>query len=125
MTPPAVTQSSGGTPNAAGGVASDGTAPASWQLLLVVLVAGMFMSVLDVNIVNVAIPTIQSEFGTTTDDVQWVVTSYTLALGVVVPVSAWLGDRFGLRRVYNLARLGFAAGSALCVCYPRRWSWGC
>jgi EmrB/QacA subfamily drug resistance transporter len=86
----------------------------SWGLPLVVLVAGMFMSVLDVSIVNVAIPTIQHEFGTTVDDVQWVTTAYALALGVVVPASAWLGDRFGLSRVYNLALLAFAAGSALC-----------
>jgi EmrB/QacA subfamily drug resistance transporter len=83
-------------------------------LPLAVLVAGMFMSVLDISIVNVAIPTIQNDFGATTDDVQWVVTGYTLALGVVVPVTAWLGDRFGLSRVYNLALLAFAAGSALC-----------
>jgi EmrB/QacA subfamily drug resistance transporter len=85
-----------------------------WGLPLVVLVAGMFMSLLDTNIVNVAIPTIQKEFGATTDDVQWVTTAYALALGVVVPASAWLGDRFGMRRVYNVALLGFAAGSALC-----------
>ncbi|MGA8520442.1 MAG: MDR family MFS transporter [Pseudonocardiaceae bacterium] len=93
-----------------------GASPAgvAWGLPLVVLVAGMFMSLLDTNIVNVAIPTIQKEFGATTDDVQWVTTAYALALGVVVPASAWLGDRFGLRRVYNVALLGFAAGSALC-----------
>jgi EmrB/QacA subfamily drug resistance transporter len=83
-------------------------------LPLVVLVAGMFMSVLDSSIVNVAIPSIQNEFGGTTDDVQWVVTGYTLMLGVVVPITGWLGDRFGLNRVYNLALLLFAAGSALC-----------
>lgn len=72
------------------------------------------MSVLDTSIVNVAIPTIQSEFGGTTDDVQWVVTGYTLTLGVVVPSTAWLSDRVGLKRLYNLALLAFAAGSALC-----------
>ncbi|MGH3686461.1 MAG: DHA2 family efflux MFS transporter permease subunit [Pseudonocardiaceae bacterium] len=85
-----------------------------WALPLVVLIIGMFMSVLDSSIVNVAIPTIQNEFGGTTDDVQWVVTGYTLTLGVVVPSTAWLGDRFGLTRLYNLALLAFAAGSALC-----------
>ncbi|MGH3702975.1 MAG: DHA2 family efflux MFS transporter permease subunit [Pseudonocardiaceae bacterium] len=79
-----------------------------------VLIAGMFMSILDTSIVNVAIPSIQNEFGGTTDDVQWVVTGYTLTLGVVVPTTAWLSDRFGLTRVYNLALLAFAAGSALC-----------
>jgi EmrB/QacA subfamily drug resistance transporter len=83
-------------------------------LPLAVLIAGMFMSILDTSIVNVAIPTIQNEFGASTDDVQWVVTAYTLMLGVVVPATAWVGDRFGLTRVYNLALLTFAAGSALC-----------
>ncbi len=87
---------------------------AGWGLPLAVLIVGMFMSVLDVSIVNVAIPTIQKDFGATTDDVQWVATAYSLALGVVVPLSGWLGDRFGAGRVYMLALLGFSAGSALC-----------
>ncbi|MDQ3904994.1 MAG: MFS transporter, partial [Actinomycetota bacterium] len=85
-----------------------------WGLPLLVLIIGMFMSVLDTSIVNVAIPTIQNEFGGTTDDVEWVVTGYTLTLGVVVPITAWLGDRVGLKQLYNLALLAFAAGSALC-----------
>jgi EmrB/QacA subfamily drug resistance transporter len=99
-----------GGPGSAGNTASAG----GWGLPLAVLVTGMFMSVLDTSIVNVAIPTIQNDFGGTTDDVQWVVTAYTLTLGVVVPTTAWLGDRFGLTRVYSLALLAFAAGSALC-----------
>jgi len=74
----------------------------------------MFMSILDTSIVNVAIPTIQNAFGTTTDEVQWIATSYTLALGVVVPLSSWLSDRFGAKRTYNVSLLAFAAGSALC-----------
>jgi EmrB/QacA subfamily drug resistance transporter len=85
-----------------------------WGVALAVLVAGMFMSILDVTIVNVAIPTIQNDFGTTVEDVQWVANAYTLALGVVVPLSGWLGDRFGHGRVYVLSVLGFAFGSALC-----------
>ncbi|HZS21612.1 MAG TPA: DHA2 family efflux MFS transporter permease subunit [Pseudonocardiaceae bacterium] len=85
-----------------------------WGLPLLVLIIGMFMSVLDTSIVNVAIPTIQNEFGGTTDDVEWVVTGYTLTLGVVVPITAWLGDRVGLKQLYNLALLAFAGGSALC-----------
>ena len=98
----------------AGGGVSRQDSQAVWGLPLIVLIIGMFMSVLDTSIVNVAIPTIQTEFGGTTDDVQWVVTGYTLTLGVVVPITAWLGDRVGLKRLYNLALLAFAAGSALC-----------
>lgn len=85
-----------------------------WGLPLVVLVAGMFMSVLDTSIVNVAILKIQNVFGATTDEVQWIATAYTLTLGVVVPLSAWLSDRFGASRVYNISLLAFAGGSALC-----------
>ncbi len=85
-----------------------------WGLPLAVLIVGMFMSILDTSIVNVAIPTIQKDFGATTDQVQWVATAYTLALGVVVPLSAWLGNHFGMSRLYNMALLLFAGGSALC-----------
>jgi EmrB/QacA subfamily drug resistance transporter len=79
-----------------------------------VVVVGMFMAVLDTSIVNVAVPRIQTQFGASNDDVQWIVTAYTLSMGVVVPVSGWLGDRFGLRRIYNLALCLFVAGSVLC-----------
>ncbi|MGH3833745.1 MAG: MFS transporter [Pseudonocardiaceae bacterium] len=89
-------------------------AAAGWGLPLTVLIVGTFMSVLDTSIVNMAIPTIQNDFGGTIYDVQWVVTGYALALGVVVPSTVWLSDRFGLDWVYNLALLAFASRSALC-----------
>ncbi|HZZ51978.1 MAG TPA: DHA2 family efflux MFS transporter permease subunit [Pseudonocardia sp.] len=85
-----------------------------WGLPLAVVVIGMFMSVLDTSIVNVAIPTMQKEFGTSTDDIEWVSTAYTLCLGVIVPTSAWLGDRLGLRRMYLISLIGFSIFSALC-----------
>jgi EmrB/QacA subfamily drug resistance transporter len=94
-----------------------GQQPASargWALPLGVLIAGMFMAILDISVVNVALPTIQSEFGATTSDVQWVITGYSLAEGVVVPATAWFGDRFGLSRVYTVALVGFTGGSVLC-----------
>ncbi|MDQ2880967.1 MAG: multidrug efflux MFS transporter [Actinomycetota bacterium] len=111
---PQVSTSNGVAATPAGSAAARQEAGAGWGLPLVVLIVGMFMSVLDTSIVNVAVPTLQNDFGATTDQVQWVVTGYTLVLGVVVPASAWLGDRLGLKRLYNLALLGFAAGSALC-----------
>ena len=85
-----------------------------WLLSLLVLVTGMFMSVLDVSIVNVAIPSMQKDFGATTDQIQWVSTAYSLALGVIVPASAWLGERLGLGRAYVVSLVAFGAGSALC-----------
>lgn len=85
-----------------------------WLGPLLVLIVGMFMTVLDTSIVNVAVPTIQTEFGGSTADVAWIATAYSLVLGVVVPTTAWLGDRVGLKQLYNIALIGFAIGSALC-----------
>ena len=85
-----------------------------WIVPLAVLIVGRFMSVLDSSIVNVAIPDIQVELSGSADAVAWVVTGYTLALGVVVPLSGWLGLRIGQTRLYVVSVLGFAAGSALC-----------
>jgi EmrB/QacA subfamily drug resistance transporter len=90
------------------------TAGGHWLLAVVVVAIGGFMSVLDTSIVNVAVPVIQKEFGTSTDNIQWISTAYSLALGVIVPVSGWLGDRYGLRRIYTFSMIGFTLGSVLC-----------
>ena len=85
-----------------------------WVLPLSVLIVGSFMSVLDTSIVNVAVPKIQIELSAAPDDVEWIVTGYTLALGIVVPLTGWLGMRIGQTRLYILSMVGFAAASALC-----------
>lgn len=86
----------------------------SWLIQLLVLVAGMFMSVLDITIVNVAIPAVQASLGTTLDEILWISTAYTLTLGIVVPLSSWLGERVGLVRLYQICLAAFALTSALC-----------
>jgi EmrB/QacA subfamily drug resistance transporter len=86
----------------------------NWLLPLSVLIVGAFMSVLDTSIVNVAVPKIQVELNAAPDNVEWIVTGFTLALGIVVPLSGWLGLRLGLSRLYILSMIGFALASALC-----------
>ena len=86
----------------------------SWFVPLLTLIVGTFVSVLDVSIVNVAIPNIQKDFGTSTEDIQWITTAYSLTLGVLVPASGWLADRFGMKRIYWISLIGFAVTSALC-----------
>lgn len=98
----------------AGPPQSDSEQPKNWGLALFVVVIGAFMAILDSSIVNIAIPTIENVFGVNTQTVQWVVTIYILALGVVVPASSWLGERYGLKRVYIFSLVMFTAGSALC-----------
>ena len=100
------------------GGAAPSTAPEAapgWLLPLVVVVVGMFMSVLNTTSVNVALTSMASDIGASTDDIDWVVTAYNLALGVVVPLSAWLGERLGLKRLYSGLLLGFVVASALCA----------
>ena len=85
----------------------------NWIVALLVTVIGGFMAILDSSIVNVAIPKIMSVFGMSTSQVQWIVTIYMLTLGVVVPTSAWIGDRIGYKRLYVLSLVIFTIGSAL------------
>lgn len=92
----------------------DSAVTTRWILPVLIIVIGMFMTLLDVTIVNVAVPAIQRDFGGSLDDVLWIATAYTLTLGVVVPLSSWLGDRFGVRVLFAGTLFGFAAGSALC-----------
>jgi MFS family permease len=74
---------------------------------------GGFMSVLDSSVVNVAVPFMQMDVGASSDDIEWVATAYSLSLGVVVPVSAWLGEWFGMRRVYLVSLVALSPTSAL------------
>ena len=80
-----------------------------------VVVLGAIMSILDVTVVSVAIPTFQSEFGATYAQVAWTMTGYMLALATVIPLSGWAADRFGTKRLYMLALLLFTLGSVLCA----------
>ncbi|TQJ06128.1 DHA2 family efflux MFS transporter permease subunit [Kribbella jejuensis] len=85
-----------------------------------VVVLGAIMSILDITVVNVALPTFQDEFGTPQSPVPystvaWTVTAYTLALATVIPLTGWAADRFGTKRLYMTAIFLFTAGSALCA----------
>ncbi len=62
-----------------------------------VFVAAMFMNIMDVTIVNVALPTIGREFHVRPDSVDTVAIAYLVSLAVFIPPSGWLGDRFGGR----------------------------
>jgi EmrB/QacA subfamily drug resistance transporter len=88
--------------------------PLDWRVPLAVVIVGMFMSVLDMSIVNVAVPAIRADYGESAENIQWISTAYSLTEGVAVPAAAWLGMRFGLKRVYLLSLVGFTIASALC-----------
>jgi EmrB/QacA subfamily drug resistance transporter len=81
----------------------------------IVFVAGLFMDILDLTIVNVALPDMARELGGSIDSIEWVVLGYLLSLAVFIPASGWLGDRYGTKRIFLLALALFTAGSALCA----------
>ena len=82
------------------------------------LLAGPFLSMVDSNIVNVAIPDIARELQTQLATAQWVVSGYLLALAAMLAASAFLAKRFGTRRVYLASLLGFTVTSGLCALAP-------
>src|SRR5258708_18962746 len=84
-----------------------------WVLAMVVIL-GVFMSILDQTIVNIAIPRLQTAFGADIHSVQWVLTAYILTLGVITPTSAFFSDRLGIKRFYTISLALFTLGSALC-----------
>jgi DHA2 family multidrug resistance protein len=88
-----------------------------WKVLISVMF-GIFMIILDATVVNVAFPTLRREFGATLADAQWVLSIYVLALGVTTPVSGFLADRFGIKRVYLFGLIVFVIGSFLCGLAP-------
>jgi EmrB/QacA subfamily drug resistance transporter len=79
-----------------------------------VFVFGLFMDLLDMTIVNVAIPELAKEFDASATQVQWVVTGYLLSLAVSIPVSGWLGDRFGTKKIFMVALFLFTSASLAC-----------
>ena len=80
----------------------------------VVFVAAMFMSIMDVTIVNVALPTIGRDFSVTPTAVDSISIGFLVSLAVFIPASGWLGDRFGGKRVLLIAITVFTIASALC-----------
>jgi EmrB/QacA subfamily drug resistance transporter len=85
----------------------------NWSLLMVIII-GSFMAILDSSIVNVALPKMMVIFNASTADIEWIMTAYMLTLGVIMPISGYLGDTFGYKRAYIVALALFIIGSALC-----------
>ena len=92
---------------------SNNEALGSWLALGVVII-GTFMSILDSSIVNIALPKMMAVFGMPLDDAKWILTAYTLALGAIIPLTGYLQDIFGAKRIYIFALAMFTLGSLLC-----------
>lgn len=95
--------------------------PRRWGALWICLVAG-FMTLLDVSIVNVALPSMERGIGATPGDVSWVVSGYALTFGLALVPSGRLGDDYGRKKMFLLGLLLFVATSVLCgLARDARW----
>src|SRR5438094_1292741 len=83
-------------------------------LALSVTTIGSFMSILDSTIVNVALPNVLRDFHANLEHGQLVLTVYLLALAIVIPLSGFLAERIGIKRLYMATLVCFTLGSALC-----------
>ncbi len=83
-------------------------------LLAVGVMLASLLQILDSTIANVAIPHMQATLGATADEISWVLTSYIVAVAICMPITGWLADRFGSRRLFILSVAGFVLSSMLC-----------
>src|SRR6478672_6188816 len=86
--------------------------PNRWAALTLIVVA-QFMVVLDMSVVNVALPAMKTDLGFSDTGLQWVITAYAIVFGGFLLLGGRLGDLYGRRRMFIGGLLLFAAGSAL------------
>src|SRR5262245_37299122 len=72
------------------------------------------MSILNQTVINVALPTLEVDFGVSLNQIQWVVTAYAPGLAAVIPLTVWLSDRYGTQRVFLVSQVLFTLASMLC-----------
>lgn len=81
---------------------------------LAAIIVGMFMVILDTTAMNVMLRQLMLDFSASYNTVQWTVTGYSLAQAAVIPLSGWLSDRFGAKRVFLTSIALFSLGSLFC-----------
>src|SRR5712664_143875 len=90
-----------------------GSSSHKWLIALAVML-GTALEVLDTSIVNVALPDMQGSFSASVDEIAWVVTSYLVANGIMIPMTGWISSRFGRKRYFLTSVATFVAASAAC-----------
>jgi MFS transporter, DHA2 family, multidrug resistance protein len=84
-----------------------------WLIALAVML-GTTLEVLDSSIINVALPHMQGAFSASLDEIAWVVTSYLVANGIMIPMTGWIAARSGRKRYFLTSVFVFVAASVLC-----------
>ncbi|MBN9160386.1 MAG: MFS transporter [Myxococcales bacterium 68-20] len=90
-------------------------------LIAIAVALGALMEIIDTSIVNVALTEMQASLGATLSQMSWIVSSYAIANVIILPLSAWLGVRFGKKRYFVFSLVGFTAASILCGLSSTLW----
>src|SRR5882672_2933176 len=83
-------------------------------LITLSVILASFLQALDQTIANVALPHIGGELSATQEQISWVLTSYIVAAAIMIPLSGWMADRYGRKKVLVLSVVVFTVSSALC-----------
>jgi MFS transporter, DHA2 family, multidrug resistance protein len=89
-------------------------APLNRGMITLSIMLATLMQTLDSTIANVALPHMQGTLSASQDEITWVLTSYIVAAAIATPLTGWLADRFGVKRLLGVAIAGFTVASALC-----------
>lgn len=90
--------------------------PTGRRLIVTVgVMTAVLLQVLDTTIANVALPHMQASLGATQESINWVLTSYIVASAIALPMSGWLADRVGRKRLLVISVVGFTTASVLCA----------
>jgi DHA2 family multidrug resistance protein len=83
-------------------------------IIAVSVMLGTVLEVLDSSIVNVSLPHMQGSFSASVDEIAWVVTSYLVSAGIMIPMTGWIAERYGRKRYFVASITTFVIASALC-----------
>jgi DHA2 family multidrug resistance protein len=83
-------------------------------LITIVVMSATLMQVIDITIVNVALPQMQGSLGASSDEITWTLTSYLVSSAIFMPITGYLSDRFGRKQFLIISIAGFTLVSALC-----------
>jgi DHA2 family multidrug resistance protein len=90
------------------------TYPKNKWLIAIAVTFGTLMGAIDTSIVNVALPHLRGTLSATVEEITWVSTGYVVASVIIMPLTAWLGTRFGRKRIYMAGLVLFLVGSFFC-----------
>ncbi len=92
--------------------------PLRSKLLVLTAVMASLLEIIDTSIVNVAVPSMMGNLGTTLDEISWVITGYIIANAIILPIASWMSDQIGRKVYYTVCIALFTASSVACGFAP-------